>query len=119
LAMVAGVVRGGGRFLRRASWHLVLLIGVIGFFAVFLDALHDAVKLMHWKAHEILAFLEDGGELMAMSLPAGYAALLLARGGRPPSLRAIGGRLLRRVRLPRFRSEAQHDVPADLRPATA
>ncbi|MEN8260835.1 MAG: hypothetical protein ABFS02_09660 [Pseudomonadota bacterium] len=53
---------------KEISKHLVILIGVLVFFGVFVDMLHSMIP---W-GRRIFAMIEDGGEMLAMSLIVWY-----------------------------------------------
>ncbi len=72
-------VRGPGAF-KRASEHLLLLLVALAFFGVLVDLLHVAVKL-GWKVTFLLGVVEDGGEMVVMSIMAAYVFLLYGRDG--------------------------------------
>lgn len=72
-------VGGSGSF-RKASRHLILLLMALAFFGVFIDLLHVAVK-MGWEITWLLGVIEDGGEMVVMSLMAWYVFLLNTRDG--------------------------------------
>jgi hypothetical protein len=65
---------------RMASRHLLLLLFALAFFGIFVDMLHVAVD-MGWRVTWLLGVIEDGGEMVAISLMASYVFLLNARGG--------------------------------------
>ncbi len=61
---------------RRTWWQLTLLFGALAGFAVVVDVFH---QLSPWRwLRGILALLEDGGELLVMSLILGYLFYLKA-----------------------------------------
>ncbi len=66
---------------RRASWHLFGILAVIIFFGVFVDSLHFLYEI-NWKVSLIVVVIEDGGEMLGMSLAAWYAMKLLQRNGK-------------------------------------
>ena len=71
---------------RKASRHLLLLLLALAFFGIFVDLLHVAVK-MGWRITWLFGVIEDGGEMVAVSLMAAYVFLLNSRDGdiRSPS----------------------------------
>jgi len=72
-------IRGSSKF-KETTQDLLILLFVIAFFGVFIDLLHASVDL-GWRANFILDVLEDGGEMIAVSLAAWYVFLLNARKG--------------------------------------
>ncbi len=72
-------VRGSGVF-REVSTYLFLLLVALAFFGIFVDMLHVAVK-MGWKVRFLLGAVEDGGEMVVMSITAWYVFLLNSRNG--------------------------------------
>lgn len=71
--IAAAYVRGGG-FARRTTQVLIGLLGVAVFFGVGVDFVHALVS--QTRLNGTVGFIEDAGELMAMSLVAGYAFYL-------------------------------------------
>lgn len=80
-------VRGSGAF-RTASEHLLLLLVALAFFGVIVDMLHVAVQL-GWKVQFLLGVVEDGGEMIVMSIMAAYVFLLHGRDGNVGGLRRL------------------------------
>ncbi len=72
-------LRGSGAA-RSASRHLLVLLLVLAFFGIFVDMLHVAIQ-MGWKVTFVLGAVEDGGEMVAMSIIAWYVFLLHERDG--------------------------------------
>jgi hypothetical protein len=60
---------------RAASRHLLLLLLSLAFFGIFVDMLHVAIDA-GWKIQFLLGAVEDGGEMVTMSIMAWYAFLL-------------------------------------------
>ena len=60
---------------RAASRHLLLLLASLAFFGIFVDMLHVAIDA-GWKVRFLLGAIEDGGEMVTMSVMAWYAFLL-------------------------------------------
>lgn len=65
---------------RKASRHLFVILTVIIFFGVLVDSLHFLYEI-NWKVSLIVVVIEDGGEMLGMSLAAWYALRLLQRDG--------------------------------------
>lgn len=85
---------------RNASKGLIVLLGLLVFFGVFVDLLHVAVPDALAKG---LDLIEDGGEMAALSAMTSYAfRLRLARGSVPRS--RMGGALAARFGMPSFRA---------------
>lgn len=70
-------LRGNDEF-RRACRHIVLLLVALVFFGVVVDTLHVGIDL-GWKVGFLLGVVEDGGEMVVISMLAWYAYLLNAR----------------------------------------
>ncbi len=62
---------GCARF-RSITHDLLLMFATLAFFGVFVDLLHSAIKLGSVFSH-VLALIEDGGEMLVMSLILIYA----------------------------------------------
>lgn len=95
--------RGSSSF-RRASQNLLFLTVLIAFFGIVVDLFHTAVNL-GTEVSILLGVIEDGGEMIATSLLAGYAFLLASRPGFVgASFAEIAGKVLpRRLRRDLFR----------------
>jgi len=74
---------------KQATRHLLLLMMVLVFFGVGIDMLHNAVKMGPTIDYLFLA-MEDGGEMIAISLIAWYLYALNLQGGKidPPEKEA-------------------------------
>lgn len=83
LALILITYRRGGRDARNASADLALLVGLLVFFGVFVDMLHSSIEPAWAKL--ALAIVEDGGEMVAMSLGCWYVIGLLGRRGEVPA----------------------------------
>lgn len=55
---------------REISKHLAILIVALAFFGIFMDAVHSLFK--YTKASDFLLLIEDGGEMLVMSLITWY-----------------------------------------------
>lgn len=76
----------GSRAFRKMSIDILLLIFALVFFGVFVDMAHEAIKLGK-KIDLILAFIEDGGEMIVASFICWYMFLLCIRDeNTPPNL---------------------------------
>lgn len=75
LVPIALLCRRGFDEFRQASKHLVVLLVALAFFGIFVDMLHVAID-MHWKITFLLGVVEDGGEMLVISLMACYVFLL-------------------------------------------
>ena len=80
LGLIAAAYWRGSRAFRQASNHLFLLLLALAFFGVFVDMLHVAIN-MGWKINFVLGAVEDGGEMIIMTVIAWYALLISARAG--------------------------------------
>lgn len=70
--------RGGSQVFRKVSQDIALLILLLGFFGVVVDMVHVAIN-MGGKVRSILGVIEDGGEMLSVSLLAWYFFLLSVR----------------------------------------
>jgi hypothetical protein len=66
--------RSGSQMFRKVSQDITLLVLVLVFFGVLVDMAHIAVNL-GWKVTFILGVIEDGGEMLSVSLVLWYAFL--------------------------------------------
>jgi len=71
-------VSGSDHF-RDVSRKLFLLLVALAFFGVFVDMLHVALMRVDWRITFLLVVVEDGGELLVMSLIAWYVFVLNER----------------------------------------
>jgi hypothetical protein len=90
--LVAAAYYSGHSEFRRFNHHLVVLMVVLAFFGVVLDMVH--IMVTQPTLHQIVGLLEDGGELLVMSVVVTFimVALNLARTGsasESPSLRFL------------------------------
>lgn len=83
IPLALAFVKGSPRF-RLASLHLAQLVLVLASFGVLVDLLHMTVQ-SGWRLKFILAFVEDGGEMIAASALLAYTYLLCMREGDPPT----------------------------------
>ncbi|MEQ8205519.1 MAG: hypothetical protein RIA65_05030 [Woeseia sp.] len=72
-------LRGSNAF-RAVSKCLFVLLVALAFFGIFVDMLHVAIQ-QGWKVSFLLGALEDGGEMLVMSVMAAYVFLLYHRNG--------------------------------------
>ncbi|NLX18549.1 MAG: hypothetical protein GXY53_04590 [Desulfobulbus sp.] len=70
--------KSGSTVFRKVSHDLALLIFLLVCFAVGVDMVHGAID-MGWKVSFILGVIEDGGELLSMSLIVWYIFLQAVR----------------------------------------
>lgn len=75
-------VQGSSPF-RRSSHHLLQLVVLLACFGVVIDLLHMLVQT-GWRLQFVLAVMEDGGEMMAVSALLTYTVTLCLRKGEPP-----------------------------------
>ena len=73
----------GDRRFRRSSHHLLQLVVLLACFGVLVDLLHMLVQT-GWRLQFVLAVMEDGGEMVAVSALLIYTATLCLRKGEPP-----------------------------------
>jgi len=73
-------IRGSDRG-RSVSRDLALLVGVLAFFGVGLDMVHGVLEALGVRA---LTIVEDGGEMLAMSIIASYVVILSSSTGTLP-----------------------------------
>jgi hypothetical protein len=84
LAVITAAYRHSSRDARNASLGIAQLFCLLAFFGVAMDMAHSAVSGRLLKAAFVI--LEDGGELLAMSLICWYLVTVLERGGNAPNL---------------------------------
>ncbi len=75
----------GNVFFKNASIDLGLLFGILLFFAVFMDVAHGMLAFHKFLGY-LFVLLEDGGEMVALSLITWYAVHLSNSGPRPAYL---------------------------------
>lgn len=79
----------GSENYKTASRHLFALLAIIVFFGVGIDSLHFLYEI-NWKVSLLVVVIEDGGEMLGMSLAAWYAMrLMLAKGKVEKSLLSV------------------------------
>lgn len=76
--------RGSNAF-KIVSKCLFLLLVALAFFGIFVDMLHVAIQ-QGWKVSFLLGALEDGGEMVVISVMVAYVFLLYRRNGSIGSL---------------------------------
>ncbi len=72
------IYKGGSRIFKKTSQDITLLILILVFFGVVLDMASTAVN-MGWKVSFMLGVIEDGGEMLSVSLLTWYFFLLSVR----------------------------------------
>lgn len=75
-------LKGSSRF-KRSSLHLLQLLVLLACFGVLIDLLHMLVQT-GWRLQFVLAVMEDGGEMVAVSALLVYSLVLCHRQGQPP-----------------------------------
>lgn len=75
-------LKGTSHF-RRASHHLLQLVILLACFGVVVDCLH-MIAQSGWRLQFVLAVMEDGGEMVAVSGLLVYSLVLCHRQGQPP-----------------------------------
>ena len=78
-SLILFYVRGLGAF-RQVTRHLLLLLLALAFFGIFVDMLHVTAERGS-KVYDLLGAVEDGGEMVVMSVVAWYVFLLNVRDG--------------------------------------
>lgn len=73
---------GADRRTRAIYWGFAGLVGILGFFGVVLDGVHMAV-VDYPFLRAVLSLVEDGGEMLAVTLMVVFALRLNLVGGRP------------------------------------
>ena len=69
----------GSNLFKKITRDLLVLLLVIAFFGVFVDMVHIPLKQLGWKMNFALGVIEDGGEMIAISMLACYVFLLNTR----------------------------------------
>lgn len=72
LVMGGAAYRLGDNRFRRLSIHMLVLILLLAFFGVVMDAVHAVLGGMSWRIDVVLASIEDGGEMASASLMCSY-----------------------------------------------
>ncbi|MBM9605751.1 hypothetical protein [Desulfopila inferna] len=75
---LAWAFRNGSRVFRKLSQDLALLIMILVFFGIVVDMAQIAINA-GWKVSFILGVIEDGGEMLSVSLIVWYAFLVMVR----------------------------------------
>jgi hypothetical protein len=91
-AMAGGVLlplllwsyRGGSDAFKKIAQDLLVLVFALVFFGVVVDVAHQSMKL-GWAVEFIMGIIEDGGEMVALSLIVWYVFLLSVHKGIPGS----------------------------------
>ena len=77
LMLIAITYRLGDSFARRTSKFLIYMLFALGFVGIIMDSLHVMIKIQWLKP--ILTTIEDGGEMIVMSLILAFVLLLPER----------------------------------------
>jgi hypothetical protein len=77
LFIIATAYRSGDRLFRQVSRNLIKMLVALGLFGVVVDLVHNAVKFP--VIQPLLGLLEDGGEMVVMSVIASFVVLLSER----------------------------------------
>jgi hypothetical protein len=83
LGFVTTTLRHGDAVTREVSADMMCLLALLAFFAVFFDALHTMAYFSVPAVADAVALLEDGGEMLVMSVIAAYAFDTWRNGGLP------------------------------------
>jgi hypothetical protein len=78
-AVLLWAYRTGSRSFKKVSQDIILLILLLVFFGVVVDMAHVAFDL-GWQVTFVLGIVEDGGEMLAVSLILSYVYLTKVRG---------------------------------------
>ena len=76
LAVLGWFYSSGSDDFKIASKRLFLFLLALAFFGVFVDMLHVALMRVDWRVAFLLVVVEDGGELLVMSIIAWYVFVL-------------------------------------------
>lgn len=74
LIIIATAYRFGDRFSRQACRYLITMLFILAFFGIFVDLIHMVVKFP--PLDHFFIIMEDGSEMVVMSLIAGFVFLL-------------------------------------------
>ncbi len=75
---------GGSSSFKKIAQDMLLLVLALVFFGVFVDMAHQAIR-PGWKVEFLMGIIEDGGEMVVMSLIVWYVFLLSVHKGIPNS----------------------------------
>lgn len=75
---------GGSRAYKKISQDLLLLVCAFVFFGVFVDMVHQAIHV-GWQVEFLMGIIEDGGEMVVLSIIVWYVFLLSVHRGVPAS----------------------------------
>ena len=81
LMLIAGFYFTGDKMFKKFSRDMALLIGLLAFFGVGVDMAHMILGHNKWMNHA-LGIVEDGGEMIAVSLMVWYVFAWQQKGGR-------------------------------------
>lgn len=88
ITLLALFYLNGSAAFKQTSRHLLLLLFALALFGIFFDMVHLAT-MGRWTFSYLLGIVEDGGEMIVMSVMAWYAFLLnLRKGNLASSLRS-------------------------------
>lgn len=83
LALVAITFRRGGSDARQLSADLMCLLAALALFGVFFDMLHTITYFNAPSLAQFFALVEDGGEMLVVSVITAYVFDLTSNAGRP------------------------------------
>jgi hypothetical protein len=83
VALVLATLLRGHAHARRISLHLLTLLCLLAFFAVFFDALHTIAFFNAPKLAVLLTLIEDGGEMLIVSAITVYTFDVAIHRGQP------------------------------------
>jgi hypothetical protein len=107
LVLISLTYLRSGRDARNASKDLTLLFGVILFFGVIVDMLHN-LAAEDGYVEAVLAVVEDGGEMFAMSVVCCYVFNLLERRGNVP--KSLWQRIKTALAWPRISGQLKNEA---------
>jgi hypothetical protein len=83
LALVVVTYRRGGSEAKELSADLLCLLGALAVFGVFFDSLHTITYFKAPSITEFFALIEDGGEMLVISVITAYVFDVTSHAGRP------------------------------------
>jgi hypothetical protein len=83
LGMVVVALRRGGSEAREFSADLMCLLAALALFGVCFDMLHTITVFRAPSVAEVFSMIEDGGEMLVISVITAYVFDLTSNGGRP------------------------------------
>jgi len=84
LALLVWTYYRGASTFKRVSRDLLLLVGIFAFFVVIFDGVHAALETSR-SVDRIMALIEDGGEMIVVSIITWYVFRVAFYRGQPPN----------------------------------